>query len=392
MKKPIKKTWMIASALTIGMAVLTPLQAGAASVDTKDNSIITVQLEQKITGTIKNIYDDGMKLKGKDGKNYFISFHKFSDEQIEKMKLVEGQEVSIEGYTAESYSDFFTFEVFKKGIPEGITKEDLTKLEKLFNEMKHVQNEIKKGVEKLTDEEIEKKREELQKIHEEIYTITKPYILANWQPQTFEEYMGDYGFNKKNIIIKESDNAQLKPIYEEWIKLKKSGDEEKANKIIEEFDKILEPYLDALNPPETFEELMDSLKKVTEFFDIPTETLAKLKTLHGDLQKALKEKNDELYDKLHEEFYGLLNQFEKPQTFEEFMADFEFKVSETDSKKLKQLYEEYEALDKKREQEKSEETWEAFYNILAPYIKANEEILISASKITINDQDYLPQH
>ncbi|MFJ8103161.1 hypothetical protein [Lysinibacillus sp. NPDC096212] len=392
MKNTIKKTWMIASALTIGMAVLTPLQAGAASVETTDNSSINVQLEQKITGTIKNIYDNGMKLKGKDGKNYFISFHKFSDEQIEKMKLVEGQEVSIEGYTAESFSDFFTFEVFKKGIPEEITKEDLTKLEKLFNEMKHVQNEIKKGVEKLTDEEIEKKREELQKIHEEMHQITKPYILANWQPQSFEEYMEDYGFNRKNIIIKENDNVQLKAIYEEWIKLKKSGDEEKANKKYEEFYKILEPYFDALNAPETFEEFMDSLKKVTEFFDIPAETLAKLKTLHGDLQKALEEKNDELYDKLHEEFNELLNQFEKPQTFEEFMANFEFKVSEADSKKLKQLYEEYEALDKKREQEKSEETWEAFYNILAPYIKANEEILISASKITINGQDYLSQH
>ncbi|MFE3574925.1 hypothetical protein [Lysinibacillus sp. NPDC059133] len=33
MKKPIKKTWMIASALTIGMAVLTPLQAGATSAE-----------------------------------------------------------------------------------------------------------------------------------------------------------------------------------------------------------------------------------------------------------------------------------------------------------------------------------------------------------------------
>ncbi|GAB0168059.1 hypothetical protein LSPCS325_14960 [Lysinibacillus sp. CTST325] len=392
MKKPIKKTWMIASALTIGMAVLTPLQAGATSVETTDNSSITVQLEQKITGTIKDIYDDGMNLKGKDGKNYFISFHRFSDELIEKMKLVEGQEISVEGNTVESYSDFFTFEVFKKDFPKEMTKEDLTKLEKLFNEMKHVQKEFTKGVEKLTDEEIEKKREELQKIYEEMHKITKPYILANWQPQSFEEYMEDYGFNRRNIIIKENDTAQLKAIYEEWIKLKKSGDEEKANKKYEEFDKILEPYLNALNAPETFEEFMDSYKKVTEFLDIPAETLAKLKTLHGDLQKALKDENDELYDKLHEEFYGLLNQFEKPQTFEEYMADFEFKVSEADSKQLKQLYEEYQALDKKGEQEKSEEIWEAFYNILDSYFKANKEILISASKVTINGQDYLPQH
>ncbi|MDM5246608.1 hypothetical protein [Lysinibacillus sp. G4S2] len=391
MKKPIKKTWMIASVLTIGMAVLTPLQAGAASVETTNNSSITVQLEQKITGTIKNIYDDGMNLKGKDGKNYFISFHKFSDEQIEKMKLVEGQEISVEGNIAESFSDFFTFEVFKKDMPKEITKEDLTKLEKLFNEMKHVHKEFTK-VEGLTDEEIEKKHEELKKIYEEIHKIIKPYTLANWQPQSFEEYMKEYGFNEKNIVIKENDNAQLKAIYEEWIKLEKSGDEEKANKKYEEFDKILEPYLDELNAPETFEEFMASCMKVTEILEIPAETLAKLKTLHRDLQKALKDENDELYDKLHEEFYGILNQFLKPQTFEEYMADFEFEVSEADSKQLKQLYEEILALDEKEEQEKIEEKWEAFYNILDPYFIANKEILISASKVTINGQDYLPQH
>ena len=67
-------------------------------------------------------------------------------------------------------------------------------------------------------------------------------------------------------------------------------------------------------------------------------------------------------------------------------------MNEADLKQLKQLYEEILALDKKDEQEKIDEKWEEFYNILAPYYKANEEILISASKLTINGQDYLPQH
>ena len=392
MKKPIKKTWMVASALTIGMAVLTPLQAGAASVETTDNSSITVQLEQKITGTIKDIYSesDGMILKGRDGKNYFISLLKFSDEQLEKMNLVEGQEISIEGSLVENYSDFYTFDVFKRGLPKEVTQEDLTKLEKMFNEIKKLKKEVSAEIEKeATEEEIEKKYEEIEKIHEEMYKITKPYYLAAWQPQSFEEFIQDYGFNEKNIVIKENDTTQLKAIYTEWVKLEKSGDEEKANEKLDEFHKILQPYLDELNPPETFEEFMDSYMEVTELLDIPAETLDKLKTLHEDLQKALKDENDEMYDKLHEEFYGLLNQFEKPQTFEEFMADFEFEVSEADSKQLKQLYEEYLALDEKEEQEKK---WDDFYNILAPYIKANEEILISASKVTINGQDYLPQH
>jgi hypothetical protein len=394
MKKPIKKTWMVASALTIGMAVLTPLQAGAASVETTNNSSITVQLEQKITGTIKDIYSesDGMILKGRDGKNYFISLIKFSDEQLEKMNLVEGQEISIEGSLVENYSDFYTFDVFKRGLPKEVTQEDLTKLEKMFNEIKKLKKEVSAEIEKeATEEEIEKKYEEIETIHEDMYKITKPYYLAAWQPQSFEEFIQDYGFNEKNIVIKENDTTQLKAIYTEWVKLEKSGDEEKANEKLDEFYKILQPYLDELNPPETFEEFMDSYMEVTELLDIPAETLAKLKTLHEDLQKALKDENDEMYDKLHEEFYGLLNQFEKPQTFEEYMADFEFEVSEADSKQLKQLYEEILALDEK-EQENTEAKWEAFYNILDPYFEANKEILISASKVTINGQDYLPQH
>ncbi|MFY0518655.1 hypothetical protein ACOMCU_12625 [Lysinibacillus sp. UGB7] len=74
------------------------------------------------------------------------------------------------------------------------------------------------------------------------------------------------------------------------------------------------------------------------------------------------------------------------------MADFDFEVSEADSKQLKQLYEESLALNKKEELEKAEEKWDAFHKILDPYIKANEEILISASKLTINGQEYFPQH
>ena len=389
MKKTIKKTWMIASAFTIGMAVLTPLQAGAASAEKTIEA--SVQKEQQIKGTIKEIftYENGINLKGQDGENYFISFYNFSTEQIEKMSLVEGQEISIEGKFVKDYNDFNTFDVYKKDLPKEVTKDDLAKLEIMFNETKKVEKEINEF--DYSVEEIEKKREEMDEIYDEMYKIEKPYILANWQPQSFDEFIAEYGFNESNIVINENDKKQLKAIYEEWVKLEKSGDEEKANNKYEEFHKILEPYLDEI-APETFEEFMNSYMEFTESLDIPAETLAKLKTLHGDLQKALKDESYELYDKLHEEFNGLLYQFKKHQTFEEYMADFGLEVNEADLKQLKQLYEEILALDKKDEQEKVDEKWEEFYNIIAPYYKANEEILISASKLTINGQDYLPQH
>ncbi|MFJ8102955.1 hypothetical protein [Lysinibacillus sp. NPDC096212] len=381
MKKPIKKTWMIASALTIGMAVLTPLQAGATAVDPTNG--VTVQIEQQVTGTIKYIYGDGIDLKGRDGKNYYISFYKFSDEQLEKMNFVEGQEITVEGNIAEDYSDFYTFEAYKKELPKEVTKDELTKLEKLFNEKKKLQKELSN---EMTEEEVEKKFEEIDKIYKEMDKITKPYILAKWQPQTFEEYIADFGFSEKNIVIEENDNKQLKGIYEEWVKLEKDGQEEKANEKMDEFYKTLQPYLEKLYPTPTFEEFMERYE-----LDIPAEDLVKLKNIYDNAQKAEKDDNADLSEKLWEDFYYIIDQFTTPQTFEEFMADYEFKVSEEDNKQLKQLYEEILKLDKKEDKAKIEEKSEAFYNVLEPYFKANKEILLSASKVIINGQEYTPQ-
>ncbi|MFJ8102954.1 hypothetical protein [Lysinibacillus sp. NPDC096212] len=384
MKEPIKKTWMIASALTIGMAVLTPLQAGATAVEPTNG--VTVQIEQQVTGTIKSISDDGMYLKDRDGKNYYISFYKFSEEQLDKMNLVEGQEITVEGSVVEYYSDFYTFEAYKKDLPKEVTNEELTKLEKMFNEVKKLEKVAFKAMENKAFEEADKIYEEISEISRDMRKITNPYYIANWQPIPFEEYIENLGFSEKNIVIEENDKKQLKVIYEEWVKLEKDGQEENAYGKYDELHKILEPYIAELYPPQTFEEYMEGKE-----FDIPAETLVKLKTIYEDAQKAEKAKNDELAEKTWNEFYEIIDQFFKPQPFEEYMADFDFKVSEADSKQLKQLYEEAIKLDKKEEAEKIRENWEAFHIILEPYFKANKEILISPSKLTVNGQDYLPQ-
>jgi len=384
MKTPIKKSWMIASALTIGMAVLTPLQAGATSVEPTTD--VTVQIEQQITGTIKSIHGDGIELKGRDGKNYYISFYKFSEEQLEQMNLVEGQEITVEGGVVEDYSDFYTFEVFKKYLPKGVPNEELTKLEKMFSEVKKLEKEASKSIANKEMEEAEKKFEEMNKIYEEMYKITKPYYIASWQPQPFEEMLEEYGFSEKNIVIAENDKKELKTIYEELVKLTKDGQEEKSTEKMQAFNKILQPYLDELYPPETFEEYIEGFN-----LDISAENLAKLKTIYEDVRKAEKDDNSELLSKLWEEFYDTLDQFIIPPTFEEYMSNFEFKVNKADNKQLKQLYDEILKLDNKEDSAKLEEKWEAFHNILEPYFEANRDILISASKLSINGQEYLPQ-
>lgn len=370
MKKPAKKTWLLASALTLGMAVLTPLQAGATAVDTTNN--VTIQIEQKITGTIKYFDGSSITLKGTDGKNYYIGLHNFSDKQIEQLKLAEGQEILVEGSIVKDYSDFFTFAVYKKSLPKEVTKEELVQLEKLFSDMKKAEKE--------------ENYEEMERIYVAMDNITRPYELANWQPEPFEEFINEAAFAEKNIVIKAQDKEQLKTLYSNWIKYVKENKTDEASENIDKIFTILEPYYQELYPPLTFEEYMADMN-----VDLTKEELAKLKTLYEEAQKAEKDKDEELSMKKWDEFYEILRPHFKPVPFEEYMADIEFSISNADYAKLKQHYEEAVALEQKGEDEKAGEQWEAFYKVLDPYYEANREILISPSKLTFNGQDFTPE-
>lgn len=370
MKKPAKKTWLLASALTLGMAVLTPLQAGATAVETTNS--VTIQIEQKITGTIKYFDGGSITLKGTDGKNYYIGLHKFSDKQIEQLKLAEGQEILVEGSLVKDYSDFYTFDVYKKSLPKEVTKEELVQLEKLFSDMKKAEKE--------------ENYEEMERIYEAMDNITRPYELANWQPEPFEEFINEAAFAEKNIVIKAQDKEQLKTLYSNWIKYVKENKTDEASENIDKIFTILEPYYQELYPPLTFEEYMADMN-----VDVTKEELAKLKTLYEEAQKAEKDKDEELAMKKWDQFYEILRPHFKPVPFEEYMTDIEFSISNADYAKLKQHYEEAVTLEQKGEDDKAGEQWEAFYKILDPYYEANREILISASKLTFNGQDFIPE-
>lgn len=114
---------------------------------------------------------------------------------------------------------------------------------------------------------------------------------------------------------------------------------------------ILQPYLDELYPPQTFEEYMEGME-----LDIPAETMAKLKTLYEDAQKAENDENMELSETVWNQFHDLLSQFIEPLTFEEYMSDYDFEVSKEDKEQLKKLYEEA----MKLENEKAEENGKRF--------------------------------
>ncbi|KOY81118.1 hypothetical protein I6G82_03630 [Lysinibacillus macroides] len=370
MKKPFTKTWIAASALTLGMTVLTPLYVGAAPVETTNNTVI--QLEQTITGTIQYFDEESIMLKGTDGKNYFIGLYKFSDKQIKQWPLAEGQEITVEGSIVDDYLDFLTFDVYKKTLPEGVTAEELVQLEKFFHDLKKAAKEDN--------------YEEMEKSWEQIDRIVRPYELANWEPESFEEFINEAEFTEKNVVIKEQDRKQLETLYEEYIKLTKEDKTEEASETLDTFYTILAPYFDELYPPLTFEEYMTDIE-----IEVPEEELANLKAIYEEALKADTAKNEELSTKLWEQFYQTLNAHIKPVPFEEYIADMEFDIREDDYVKLQQYYEEAIALSRSGEDEKADEKWTAFYNILEPYYEANRAILISASKLTLNGKDLLPE-
>ncbi len=352
------------------MTVLTPIYVGAAPVETTNNAII--QLEQTITGTIQYFDEESIMLKGTDGKNYFIGLYKFSDKQIKQWSLAEGQEITVEGSIVEDYLDFLTFDVYKKSLPEGVTAEELVQLEKLFHDLKKAAKEDN--------------YEEMEKAWEQIDHIIRPYELANWEPESFEEFINEAEFTEKNVVIKEQDRKQLETLYKEYIKLAKEDKTEEASEILDTFYTILAPYFDELYPPLTFEEYMTDLE-----IEVPEEELANLKAIYEEALKADTDKNEELSTKLWEQFYQTLNAYIKPVPFEEYIADMEFDIREDDYTKLQQYYEEAIALSQSGEDEKADEKWTAFYNILEPYYEANRAILISASKLTLNGKDLLPE-
>jgi len=249
-----------------------------------------------------------------------------------------------------------------------------------------LEKQLKAEMAEMTQEEFDKKYEEITKIYQAMYKIERPYTIASWQPQPFEEFLEDYGLSKKNIIIAKNDKKELKALYEEWVKLEKDVQIDEANKKMETFHKTLKPYYDQLYPLPTFEEYIEGIN-----YDISAEDLAKLKTIYEDYRKAEGDDNSKLMRKLWGEFDNILDEYRIPPTFEKYMAVYPFKVNKADSKQLKQLYEEILKLDKKEEQAKIKDKWEEFNTILEPYITANKDVLISASKLTINGQVYLPQ-
>lgn len=398
MKKQAKKPLVLASALVFGMTAFVPLQASAAN-EAKE-PIYSVQIEQQLKGKI--IYDFGHELliKTEDGKKYHIGLYAFTDEQIEQMNLSEGADIFIEGQVLESTDEFNSFDVYKRFLPEGISKEDLAKLEKLHKEMR----ELEKTLFADESEDNEAQWDALSALYDEMYEIEKPYRLAEWEPETFEEYMAFFKEDLKREVAAE-DLEKLEALYTDYVKFAKDGNDKQAEEKIDAFFTILNDYLDMdeYTEPETLEDYLKEME-----LEISEADKTKLKPLYEEMvaarkdavafEKDAKEADEALVEEKWESVWAKMDQIwdvldpymkeamvSKP--FADYIANIAddelSEISKDDLAALEAIYEELKELAKNKDYDAMDEKWDDFYKILDPYFNV-EEIPFKASKVVIN--------
>lgn len=358
MSREKKKFFIIASALTLGFGILTPFSTFASIDPTEYN----IPVEQQIKGTVIEFWHDQMFVKGEDGNKYLVGLHTYSDEQIQSMNISPGTFVQIEGQTLDSSRDFYTFEVYKKSLPVGITEKEMKKLELLYNQTVELE-----------------KAEEWEAVGDlwlEIDEITQPYYLAAWEPVPFDMFisMYEYPFSNDDLITMEE-------LYKQWISLSKSGAFEEASLKLEQFYTIVDAYY----IPPTFDVYLSDLGITVSEIDYPIIKQSYDEAIETSSDYEIAGEKWSALEKLMRPYYQVAY---PPITFDEHMSYYDFDVSEEDYVKLKEIYETIMNLEANDNFEETYEYWSDFNLIVEPYFKLEEGIPFRASQIVINGEAF----
>ncbi|MDQ0176980.1 hypothetical protein [Bacillus chungangensis] len=427
MKKQTRKPMVLASALLLGMTVFAPIQAGAAEAIKEE--VQEIQLEQQqIKGKVLFYSNYELHMSGEDGKWYRISLHDFTDEQIEQMGLKEDANIVVKGTVLDSEAFFDSFEAYKRQLPEDITEEDLTKIEGLYKKLKEVEKDFNSKINekvgsgeedgeaknldeekwscvlgigmmschgnlnKEEEDEYEKIRDEYSKImgeiSNEVHDILAPY-LPEEDPETFEEYMSFFGDELQEEVSAEV-LEELQAIYKEYLNLLEKDEEDLAWEKLDEFHEILNPFLKHYEM-ESFEEWLALYE-----LEITDEDKEKLKPLYEDVkaaQEAAESEEDweavwEKWDLVYEVLDPYFLEARVSGTFEEYMTDYKFEISEEDLAALEPLYEEIKELTMNKDYDAADDKWGEFYEILEPYFEEYATKPIKAYEVEINGEEY----
>ncbi|NYF24837.1 hypothetical protein [Sporosarcina sp. JAI121] len=360
MRKEKKRMFFATIAIALGIGVLMPSYTSAAVGQTKAH----VQMEQIIKGTVFESWGNEIIVKGDDGKRYHIGLHSFADEQIKTMNLLVGAIVQIEGKELESFSEFYDFDYFVKNLPNGVTEDEISELELLYNQAMALEKA--------------ESWEEAGEFWMRINQITKPYYLANWEPEPFDVYisMFEYAFTDDDLV-------QMEKLYNEWISLSKSGAEEESGEKMTQFFEIVNKYY--VEP--TFEDYIKDLNITISEVDFPV-----IKQLYEDARMVNQDGDDQLSMEKWEAFDLAMRPYYRAAypipTFEEQMTYYDFEVSNDDLSKLQEIYKGILTSDQNGDYELVDLQWESFYAILDPYFLMNQSIPFRASKVIINGETF----
>lgn len=360
MSREKQRMLVLSIALALGIGGVMPSYTSAAVEQTGSH----FQIGQIVKGTVVENWGNEIIVKGDSGERYHVGLHTFTEEKIQAMNFSVGALVQIEGEVLESIADFYSFDYFVKNLPLGVTKDEINKLELLYNEVMTLEKD--------------ELWEEAGELWVQINRITNPYYLANWEPEPFDVYisMFEYPFTANDLL-------QMEELYYQWVSLAKSGAEIESGVKLDQFFEIVNTYY--VEP--TFEEYIIDLGTTISKTDFPV-----IKKLYEDARQASSDGDDQLamdkweaFDSVMRPYYRAANPM---PTFDEQMAYYDFEVSKEDLSKLQKIYTGIIDLELNGKYDEVDSQWESFYSILEPYFSMNVNIPFRATQVIINGETF----
>lgn len=359
----MRKLVAVTMALTLGFTgVPTSFAQTEPAVKLTKEAMYEIQIEQQVNGVVTSIYDYEMNIKGDDGRNYAVILSYFTREEIEKMGIKEGAKIFVEGQALpKEYAQSFAY--YKLSLPTTLSADELAKVETHFEKMKELDS-----VENYQASAVE---------WDAIYEILQPHFYLNWEPAPFEEMISWYPFE-----ISTEDRQKLETIYQESVALIIEGNYLAGQERMSEFYQVIDQYYQDYYVRPTFAEYIEQIE-----FEFSAADLAELERLYDEIdqleQSGEKAGIDDLWHEFHliiEEYY--LTNYEPP-TFEDFISQHEFSISDSDIEKLRPLYEQIIQLEKDRKWEESSAVWEQIHEVLTPYYEFLKPIYFQASQVIV---------
>ncbi len=314
--------------------------------------------QQLISGIIVHLFEKELIIRDGDGRLYQLYIMSYNNNEIENFGLAEGMKITVKGEII-THDDVRTFEYFQLQLPEEMTKEDIEKVELLYNE----------AIELEKNENYEQSELKWQTM----FKIIDKYYIAKWQPEPFATYILYYD----NITFTSEELMMLEQYYNDWVALRKEGRIEEADGQMAKFYEIVDKEF---NKRPNFAIYIEDFPVTINDEDLQLlEPIYKLALSYEELNNW--EKSGEQW----QQFYQILDPYFRanynPPSFEEYVSTLELNISDMDLLELQPIYEEAVHHEKLGDWAMAQEKWNIIYKLLEPYYDELMPTLFKVSQI-----------